>query len=104
MERRSADNGKIDWSECPLVEIKPRVQSGAPVLRGTRMPAGAIIDNYDYGMSVADIAEQFQISTDLIEVVLAYAGSHRGDFKELLSAFNEHRVKYLTVGGYASKL
>lgn len=23
------------------------------------------------------------------------------DFKELLSAFNEHRVKYLIVGGYA---
>jgi hypothetical protein len=24
------------------------------------------------------------------------------DFKELLSAFNEHRVKYLVVGGYGS--
>ncbi len=23
------------------------------------------------------------------------------DFKELLSVFNEHRVKYLIVGGYA---
>jgi hypothetical protein len=23
------------------------------------------------------------------------------DFKELLSAFHEHRVKYLIVGGYA---
>ena len=29
---------KIDWSDCPLVEVKPRVQNGAPVLRGTRMP------------------------------------------------------------------
>jgi hypothetical protein len=28
----------IDWSECPLLEIKAGVQSGAPVLRGTRMP------------------------------------------------------------------
>jgi uncharacterized protein (DUF433 family) len=33
---------KIDWSECPLVEVKPEVQSGAPVLRGTRMPVDAI--------------------------------------------------------------
>lgn len=32
---------KIDWSDCPLVEVKPGVQSGAPVLRGTRMPADA---------------------------------------------------------------
>ena len=26
---------KIDWSQCPLVEVKSGVQSGAPVLRGT---------------------------------------------------------------------
>ncbi len=26
------------------------------------------------------------------------------DFKELLSAFNEHRAKYLVVGGYAVAL
>ena len=28
-----APKDKIDWSECPLVEVKPGVQSGAPVLR-----------------------------------------------------------------------
>jgi uncharacterized protein (DUF433 family) len=72
-----ATEGKIDWSECPLVEIKPRVQSGAPVLRGTRMPAEAIVDNFDFGMSVAEIAEQFQIPPDRIEAILAYAKSHR---------------------------
>lgn len=33
-----ANKEQIDWSECPLVEVKPRVQSGAPVLRGRRMP------------------------------------------------------------------
>jgi len=33
-----ATEEKIEWSECPLVEVNPRVQSGAPVLRGTRMP------------------------------------------------------------------
>ncbi len=37
----------IDWSECPLVEVRPEVQSGAPVLRGTRMPVNAIVDNLD---------------------------------------------------------
>jgi uncharacterized protein (DUF433 family) len=68
---------KIDWSECPLVEIKPGVQSGAPVLRGTRMPANAIVDNFDYGMSVSEIAEQFELAPDRIEAILAYAQSHR---------------------------
>ena len=38
---------QIDWSQCTLVEIKPNVQSGAPVLRGTRMPVAAIVDNFD---------------------------------------------------------
>jgi len=72
-----AKKEKIDWSECPLVEIKPGVQSGARVLRGTRMPAAVIVDNFDYGVSVAEIAEQFEIPPDRIEAILAYAQSHR---------------------------
>ena len=67
----------IDWSECPLVEIKLGVQSGAPVLRGTRMPVNAIVDNFDYGVGVAEISEQFEIPPDCIEAILAYAESHR---------------------------
>lgn len=66
----------IDWSECPLVEVNPRVQSGAPVLRGTRMPVNAIVDNFDYGVSVAEISEQFEVPEDCIQAVLAYATSH----------------------------
>jgi len=70
-------NETVDWSECPLVEVKPAVHSGAPVLRGTRMPVSAIIDNFDYGVSVAEIAEQFEIPEDLVEAILTYAKSHR---------------------------
>jgi uncharacterized protein (DUF433 family) len=72
-----ATEEKIDWSQCPLVEINPRVQSGAPVLRGTRMSANAIVDNFDYGVSVAEISEQFEIPKDLVQAVLTYAKSHR---------------------------
>jgi len=68
---------KIDWSECSLVEIKPGVHSGAPVLRGTRMPASAIVDSFDYGMSVSEIAEQFELPPDRIEAILTYAQTHR---------------------------
>ena len=72
-----AANEKIDWSECSLVEVKPGVQSGTPVLRGTRMPVNAIVDNFDYGVSVTEIAEQFEIPPNCVEAVLAYAKSHR---------------------------
>ena len=63
----------IDWSACPLIEAKPEVLGGAPVLRGTRMPANAIVDNFDYGLSVAEIAEQFELPPDRIEAILNYA-------------------------------
>jgi uncharacterized protein (DUF433 family) len=68
---------QIDWSECPLVEMKQGVQSGAPVLRGTRMPVSAIVDNFDYGLSVPEIAEQFEVPPDRVEAIVAYAQSHR---------------------------
>ena len=71
----SAEN--IDWSDCLLVECKPGVQSGAPVLRDTRMPVDAIVDNFDYGVSIAEISEQFEIPQDCIQAIVTYAKSHR---------------------------
>lgn len=68
----STDN-TIDWSECGLVEVRPGVQSGAPVLRGTRLPVSAILDNAAYGVSVAEIAEQFEIPPDQVAAILTYA-------------------------------
>ena len=53
------------------------MHSGAPVLLGTRMPASAIVDNFDYGVSVAEIVEQFEVPPDRIEAILTYAKSHR---------------------------
>ena len=67
--------GRIDRSECPLVEANPRVQSGAPVLRGTRMPVDAIVNNFDYGVSVAEISEQFEVPHDRIQAILTYAST-----------------------------
>ncbi|HJX96798.1 MAG TPA: DUF433 domain-containing protein [Candidatus Acidoferrum sp.] len=72
-----AEQDKIDWSQCALVEVDPLVLSGAPVLRGTRMPANAIVDNFDYGMSVAEISEQFEVPEESIQAILTYAKSHR---------------------------
>jgi len=72
-----ASGEKIDWSGCLLVQVKPEVQSGAPVLRGTRLPVDAIVDNFDYGVSAVEIAEQFEIPLERVEAVLTYAKSHR---------------------------
>jgi len=68
---------QIDWSQCPLVESKASVLSGAPVLRGTRMPVSAIVNNFDYGLSIAEIAEQFEIPESQIQAILTYAKGYR---------------------------
>ncbi len=68
---------RVDWSECPLVESRKEVLSGAPVLRNTRMPVDAIVDNFDYGVSAAEIAEQFELPTNCVQAILTYAQSRR---------------------------
>ena len=72
-----SDEHKIDWSRCSLVESNSKVLSGAPVLRGTRMPVDAIVDNFEYGMSVAEIAEQFEIAPEQVKAIILYAQDHR---------------------------
>jgi uncharacterized protein (DUF433 family) len=67
---------KIDWSQCSFVESDPERLGGAPVLRGTRMPVSAIVDNFDHGLSVSGIMEQFEVSEDDIVAVLEYAKNH----------------------------
>jgi uncharacterized protein (DUF433 family) len=68
---------QVDWFQCPLVEVDPEIQSGAPVLTGTRLPVSAIVDNAEYGLSVTEIAEQFELSRTQVEAILAYAKGHR---------------------------
>ena len=87
-----ATKEKIDWSECPLVEVKPGVQSGAPVLSGTGMPVDAIVDNFDYGLSVDEIASQFEIPPDRIEAILTYAKGRLGAHAAAAEAPRETRL------------
>jgi len=41
------------------------------------MPVSAIVDDFDFGMSATEIAEQFEIPADCIEAILTYAESRR---------------------------
>jgi uncharacterized protein (DUF433 family) len=68
---------QVDWSQCPLGEVDPEIQSGAPVLTGTRLPVSAIVDNAEYGLSTAEISEQFEVSQAQVDAILDYAKSHR---------------------------
>jgi uncharacterized protein (DUF433 family) len=36
----------------------------------------AIVDNFDYGVSAAEIADQFEVAQDSVEMILTYADRH----------------------------
>jgi uncharacterized protein (DUF433 family) len=65
----------MDWSDCPIVEVNPRKVSGAPILKGTRVQADAIVENFEGGSPVEEIAENFAIPESTIRELLTFAAS-----------------------------
>jgi uncharacterized protein (DUF433 family) len=67
----------MDWSGCEVVETVPGKVSGRPVLKGTRVPAEAVVENFESGESVEEIAYNFDLNPDDIKNVLAYASARQ---------------------------
>jgi uncharacterized protein (DUF433 family) len=66
-----------DWAECLLVEVNPRKVSGVPILKGTRVQADSIVENYESGSPVEEISENFAIPEGAIRELLAFAAKQR---------------------------
>lgn len=70
----------LDWSECAAVEGVPGKVSGAWVLRGTRMPVSAILENIEAGASIDDLMEWFDgLNRDQVQAVLEFAAGRNDD-------------------------
>jgi uncharacterized protein (DUF433 family) len=67
----------VDWSGCTIVETNPRKVSGVPILKGTRVQADSIVENYEGGSPVEEIAENFGIPEATIRELLTFAASHQ---------------------------
>jgi uncharacterized protein (DUF433 family) len=67
----------MDWKDCKIVETIPGKVSGVPVLKGTRVPADAVVENYECGESVDEIAFNFDLDPGDIREVLAYASAQQ---------------------------
>jgi len=64
----------IDWSGCPIIERDPEKLHGAPTVRGIRITPDAILDNFNDGLNVVEILEQFGgITEHDVRTVLNYA-------------------------------
>lgn len=48
----------MDWSKCPDVERVPEKVSGAWLIKGTRVPAQAVVDNAKDGYTAEEIAAE----------------------------------------------
>ena len=62
----------IDWSQCPAVESIPGKVSGAWVLKGTRTPVKVIFENLEAGMSIEEVMEQFPVTREQIDSLMAF--------------------------------
>jgi uncharacterized protein (DUF433 family) len=62
----------LDWSQCPAVESIPGKVSGAWVLRGTRTPVQVLFENLEAGMSIEDVIEQFPVTREQLESLMAF--------------------------------
>lgn len=65
----------MDWTDCPLVEVVPGKVSGVPILKGTRLPADTIVENYEGGSPVEEIADNFDMPEQTIRDILTYAAN-----------------------------
>ena len=65
----------IDWSECSDAERIPGKVSGAWLVKGTRIPVQAVLDNADDGYSAQEIADLIYdgLSVDRARGVIAFA-------------------------------
>lgn len=65
----------VDWSACPDVERIPGKVSGAWLVKNTRIPADAVLDNADDGYTAEEIVAEIypSLPLDLAKRILAFA-------------------------------
>jgi uncharacterized protein (DUF433 family) len=66
------------WDECTLVERIAGKQGGVPLIAGTRIPADQIVEEYELGSPVDEIADNYpSITREQIRTLITYAEKHK---------------------------
>ena len=64
----------MDWRNCELVEIIPGKVSGQPLVKGTRVLADTIVQDFELGSSVEEIHENYPaLPTEKIRKLIDFA-------------------------------
>jgi len=63
----------LDWSQCPALESVPGKVSGAWVFRGTRLPAAAVFENLEDGLTIDEVVELYDgLTREQVKAVLEF--------------------------------
>lgn len=58
---------------APRIVVDERVAFGKPVIRGTRVPAALVLGKLAGGMSMAEVAAEYELEREDLLAVLSYA-------------------------------
>jgi uncharacterized protein (DUF433 family) len=64
----------MDWTGCEMVEVIPGKVSGQPLVKNSRVQADTVVESYELGESIEDIAYDFELDQEDIRKVLVFAG------------------------------
>jgi uncharacterized protein (DUF433 family) len=74
----------------PYVEIRPGIQGGRPVIRGTRFPVTTIVQSYRRGQSVEEILHEYpQLAPEEVHDALSFYYDHRPEIDRLIAELND---------------
>jgi len=71
------DASYVDWSGCDVVERVPGKVSGRTVVRGTRILADTIVQDFELGSPITEIQENYpDLPFTVIQQLIAFAQAH----------------------------
>ncbi len=63
----------MDWTGCEYVERVPGRLGGAPVVKDSRVRADTLVESYELGESLEEIAYNFSLDEAAVRAVLRFA-------------------------------
>lgn len=68
---RSKKSRMENWQD--RINIDPKIMGGKPVIRGTRVPVEVLVGALAGGMTVEEVADEWDITPEDVRAALAYA-------------------------------
>jgi uncharacterized protein (DUF433 family) len=63
----------MDWTGCEMVEMVPGKVSGVPILKHSRVQADTVLESYELGETVEQIAYSYDLEPQVVEQVIQFA-------------------------------